>query len=65
VIEENVRQYEQQFAGQSHIPRPPHWGGYRLIPSYIEFWQGRENRLHDRLAYQLNNDTWKIQRLAP
>ena len=48
------------------IPRPPHWGGYRVIPSYIEFWQGRESRLHDRIAYQSEGgDTWKIQRLAP
>jgi pyridoxamine 5'-phosphate oxidase len=66
VIEKNVQQYEHQFAGQSLIPRPPHWGGYRVIPSYIEFWQGRESRLHDRIAYQSEGgDTWKIQRLAP
>jgi pyridoxamine 5'-phosphate oxidase len=66
VIEKNVQQYEHQFAGQTHIPRPPHWGGYRVIPSYIEFWQGRESRLHDRIAYQSEGgDTWKIQRLAP
>lgn len=65
VIEKNVQQYEQQFAGQSVIPRPPHWGGYRLKPSYIEFWQGRESRLHDRIAYSLEDGSWKIQRLAP
>jgi pyridoxamine 5'-phosphate oxidase len=46
-------------------PRPAHWGGYRLIPSQIEFWQGRENRLHDRLLYTLISGAWKIERLAP
>ena len=46
-------------------PRPAHWGGYRVIPSQIEFWQGRENRLHDRLLYTLVRSEWKIARLAP
>ena len=47
-------------------PRPPHWGGYRVIPHYVEFWQGRPSRLHDRLAYQLQEDgNWVLQRLAP
>jgi len=46
-------------------PRPPHWGGYRVIPAAIEFWQGRENRLHDRLLYSRAGDGWKIERLAP
>jgi len=46
-------------------PRPAHWGGYCVIPSQIEFWQGRENRLHDRLLYTLNSGAWKIERLAP
>jgi pyridoxamine 5'-phosphate oxidase len=49
-----------------HPPRPPHWGGYRLVPEYWEFWQGRPSRLHDRLAYRLEPDgTWLRQRLAP
>ena len=48
------------------IPRPPHWGGYLVRPVTIEFWQGRPNRLHDRLQYSLQeNGTWKIDRLAP
>jgi len=48
------------------VPRPPHWGGYRLKPNAIEFWQGRENRLHDRLRYRLQeNGTWVIERLGP
>jgi len=46
-------------------PRPPHWGGYRLLPGRIEFWQGRENRLHDRLLYRRHPGGWKIERLAP
>ena len=52
-----------------HPPRPPHWGGYRMIPGRIEFWQGRENRLHDRLLYRRGEGNsagaWKIERLAP
>lgn len=65
VIENNVQQYEQQFAGNAIIPRPPHWGGYRVVPSYIEFWQGRESRLHDRISYQQEGKNWSITRLAP
>ena len=46
-------------------PRPAHWGGYRVVPGRIEFWQGRENRLHDRLLYTSVQGAWKIERLAP
>jgi len=46
-------------------PRPPHWGGYRVMPTEIEFWQGRADRLHDRLLYTRDAATWKIERLAP
>ena len=46
-------------------PRPPHWGGYRLVPDYWEFWQGRASRLHDRIAYRMQDGTWHKARLAP
>ena len=52
--------------GEGEIPRPPHWGGYRLIPVSWEFWQGGENRLHDRLRYIRNDDgNWLVMRLQP
>ncbi|HEU4522118.1 MAG TPA: pyridoxamine 5'-phosphate oxidase [Thermoanaerobaculia bacterium] len=48
------------------VPRPPHWGGYRVIPTWVEFWQGRADRLHDRFAYKLRNaKDWVIERLSP
>lgn len=47
------------------VPKPPHWGGYVLVPEKIEFWQGRANRLHDRIQYRNKNDQWIIERLAP
>jgi pyridoxamine 5'-phosphate oxidase len=65
VIEKNIAQYQQQFT-DGNINRPPHWGGYVVIPSAIEFWQGRPDRLHDRIQYTLSeNSAWKIERLAP
>jgi len=62
-LESEMQKITKQF-GQNP-PRPPHWGGYRVIPSQIEFWQGRENRLHDRLLYRRVSDRWTIERLAP
>ncbi len=50
----------------SEVPRPPHWGGYRLVPSVIEFWEGRPNRLHDREAFTRGSDgVWHSRRLSP
>ena len=64
-LEEQFKVFTQRFAGQD-VPRPAHWGGYRLIPDTLEFWQEGEHRLHDRLRYQRDgNDQWVIERLAP
>ena len=48
-----------------HVPLPPYWGGYRLVPEYFEFWQGRESRLHDRIVYDRENNNWAKKRLYP
>ena len=58
------REVEARFANQD-VPMPEDWGGYRLLPDRFEFWQGRENRLHDRFVYQRVDQMWEIQRLAP
>jgi pyridoxamine 5'-phosphate oxidase len=50
---------------RSEPPRPPHWGGYRVVPDWFEFWQGRQDRLHDRLCYARSGGAWRIERLAP
>lgn len=63
-LEARVQEIEARFV-DGHIPRPPFWGGYRLRPTMIEFWQGRPSRLHDRLRYQLCEDKWMIERLSP
>ena len=59
-IEELTEKYKDELP-----PRPSHWGGYRLLPEIIEFWQGRPSRLHDRIRYTRENHVWKIERLAP
>ena len=65
ILQKNVEKYNAQFA-EGIIPRPEFWGGYQVQPDLIEFWQGRPGRLHDRLRYALaENNTWKIERLAP
>lgn len=65
VLEDKLKTLEQSFEGKA-IERPKHWGGFIVKPVEIEFWQGRANRLHDRIRYQLQEDyNWKIERLAP
>ncbi|MBK7559006.1 MAG: pyridoxamine 5'-phosphate oxidase [Chitinophagaceae bacterium] len=65
VIETNITMIEQQFT-EGEISRPPHWGGYVVIPEVIEFWQGRPRRLHDRIQYsKMAAGSWKVERLAP
>jgi pyridoxamine 5'-phosphate oxidase len=63
-LEEKQIELEKKFA-DGNIPRQEHWGGYICKPNYYEFWQGRSSRLHDRIAYELNNNIWKISRLSP
>lgn len=63
-LEEKFEFYKQKFS-DGNVPLPPNWGGYKVIPKYFEFWQGRENRLHDRICYEKYSDQWNIHRLAP
>jgi pyridoxamine 5'-phosphate oxidase len=64
ILETRVLELDEKFPGQ--ILRPPHWGGYRVIPDVFEFWQGRENRMHDRLRYTRGmKSVWTLERLAP
>lgn len=66
VLQANVEELEAAYAQAEQLPRPEHWGGYRIKPSYVEFWQGRSNRLHDRIVYlRPGEDEWKRERLAP
>ena len=63
-LEEEFMSEELKWKG-TDVPRPNHWGGYKVIPTFIEFWQGRPNRLHDRLSYVLASTGWVIKRLSP
>jgi pyridoxamine 5'-phosphate oxidase len=64
VLDRQVDAATARFAGRD-VPRPPWWGGFRVRPAEVEFWQGRPDRLHDRLAYRLVAGRWRIQRLSP
>ena len=63
-LDEAVAEYERRFEGQD-VPRPPFWCGYALKPDVIEFWQGRPSRLHDRIRFRRDGDSWVPERLAP
>lgn len=63
-LETRFDSYAQQHAGAT-VPRPPHWGGFRLVPTRVEFWQAGAHRLHDRFAYTRDDDGWRIDRLNP
>jgi len=63
-LEERLKRLKEEFA-EKEIPKPDHWGGYKVIPVEFEFWQGRPNRLHDRLRYTPGGVHWKLERLAP
>lgn len=65
VLKQADAKYTAAFADQELVPRPEHWGGYILEPTRIEFWQGRPNRLHDRILYEFENGSWHTNRLAP
>jgi pyridoxamine 5'-phosphate oxidase len=64
-LEAQVAEIERRFTGQDDIPLPPFWGGYRIVATAIEFWQGQPNRLHDRVRYELGDGGWSRERLAP
>ncbi|HEY8511314.1 MAG TPA: pyridoxamine 5'-phosphate oxidase [Cyclobacteriaceae bacterium] len=65
ILEERFTQLEKKFGQDAPIPRPRQWGGFGVEPYVIEFWQGRANRLHDRICYTRKNNTWEARRLAP
>lgn len=62
-LENKVSEIEARFPGE--VPRPPHWGGYRVLPERFEFWEARPNRLHDRLVYRRDGELWLLEQLAP
>jgi len=64
VLEDSLKTLGKKYAGQT-VPLPPQWGGYRLAPETVEFWQGRRSRLHDRLRYRREKDGWITERLSP
>lgn len=64
VLEQRLAELEEQWP-EGHVPRPEHWGGYRVAPTAIEFWQGRPSRLHDRLVYTRVGTDWNLSRLSP
>lgn len=64
-LEQQFDDAEQRFANMAQVPRPEHWGGFRIVPSRIEFWKGRSNRMHDRIVYERVGKAWNVTRLQP
>ena len=64
-LERRAAEIEERFAGVDDVPLPPFWGGYRVVPTAIEFWQGRQDRLHDRVRYERGDGGWRRERLGP
>lgn len=64
-LETALANVERQFANTDQVPVPPHWGGWRIQPETVEFWQGRQDRMHDRLVFQQRGYEWEVRRLAP
>ncbi|TMH31090.1 MAG: pyridoxamine 5'-phosphate oxidase [Betaproteobacteria bacterium] len=64
-LEREFSAARERLSTGSELPRPSHWGGYRVVPQTLEFWQGRRSRLHDRICYRLDGAHWRIERLAP
>ena len=65
LLDEQLSALEAQYPGDALVPRPDHWGGFRVLPHAIEFWQGRSMRFHDRIRYDLVDNQWQITRLQP
>jgi pyridoxamine 5'-phosphate oxidase len=63
-LEASYARVEERYA-DADVPVPPHWGGYRVVPESVEFWQGRPGRMHDRLVYRRDGSAWVVERLAP
>jgi pyridoxamine 5'-phosphate oxidase len=67
VLDDALKAATQRFAAEEQVPPPPHWGGWRILPEQVEFWQGRHDRMHDRLRFEHDphSRTWRVRRLAP
>jgi pyridoxamine 5'-phosphate oxidase len=65
VLDDAYRSWEQRYPDDTSVPRPEHWGGFRVVPATVEFWQGRRNRMHDRLRFRRAETGWVVERLAP
>lgn len=65
ILDQRVKEAETRFRDVENIPVPEFWGGLRILPETVEFWQGRESRLHDRFRYSRMGDAWNIERLSP